>query len=85
MHDPNGNVLTFKEAGPLYSTKNDDFTKKFYCKVDLFAKTENPENPCLGHQILLEGYTNRKKTIADLKRSRRELFQTYLEIFQLQI
>ena len=37
----------FKEAGPLYSTKNADFTtgKELQYKVDFFAKTENPENP----------------------------------------
>ena len=32
-----------------------------------------------------ESYINRQKTIADLKRSRRELFQAYLEKFQLQV
>ena len=35
----------FKDAGPLYSTKNADFTKELQYKVDFFVKTENPENP----------------------------------------
>ena len=37
--------VQFKESGPLYSTKNADFTKELQCKVDFFVKTENSKNP----------------------------------------
>ena len=42
-----------KDAGPLYSTKNVNFTKNLYYKVDIFAKTENLKNPHFKLQIFI--------------------------------